>query len=299
MSAYSDTLRYIFSSRARERDHGLTTPDGIEVHKDIPYAFRGEHREWQLMDVYLPTERTEEKLPVIISVHGGGWVQGDKEEYRYYCMSLAGQGFGVINFSYRLAPEYHFPAPLEDLSSVIGWLTENAKSYGMDIDRVCAVGDSAGGQILSLYVALLTGDDRPDRIFETVEFPENFHFRALGFNCATLRISSEKNMSSMERHQIEDYLGYTPDDEAIAVLNAQSYLGPGFPPSYLLTCEGDFLKGQPAIFAETLEAYDIPHVIHMCGTKEAPLTHGFFIDVKSDTATAENSRELDFFRRYI
>lgn len=53
-------------------------------------------------------------IPVIVSVHGGGWGYGDKERYQYYCMSLAQQGFAVVNFSYRLASKYKFPAPLED-----------------------------------------------------------------------------------------------------------------------------------------------------------------------------------------
>ena len=65
------------------------------------------------MDVYRPRD-TDAVIPVIVSVHGGGWGYGDKERYQYYCMSLAQQGFAVVNFSYRLASKYKFPAPLED-----------------------------------------------------------------------------------------------------------------------------------------------------------------------------------------
>ncbi|MFR5151238.1 MAG: carboxylesterase family protein [Ruminococcus sp.] len=57
------------------------------------------------LDVYRPKQAQGEDLPVIISVHGGAWMYGDKERYQYYCMSLAQRGFAVVNFTYRLAHE--------------------------------------------------------------------------------------------------------------------------------------------------------------------------------------------------
>lgn len=79
-------------------------------------------------------------LPVIVSVHGGGWGYGDKERYQYYCMSLAQQGFAVVNFSYRLASKYKFPAPLEDTNRVFVWLLAHAVRYGFDTHNVFCVG---------------------------------------------------------------------------------------------------------------------------------------------------------------
>lgn len=86
----------------------------------------------QVLDVYRPKD-TEGNLPVIVSVHGGGWVYGDKELYQYYCMSIAQRGFAVVNFTYRLAPEYQFPAPMEDTNSVFAWILDNKDKYGMDV----------------------------------------------------------------------------------------------------------------------------------------------------------------------
>lgn len=65
---------------------------------------------------------TDHPLPVIVSVHGGGWVFGSKEGYQFYCMSLAQLGFTIVNFSYRLAPEFPFPANIEDINSVMSWV---------------------------------------------------------------------------------------------------------------------------------------------------------------------------------
>lgn len=118
---------------------GLTTPEGIERFDDLCY---GENAKWNRLDIYRPRGR-KENLPVIASVHGGGWVYGDKEN-QYYCMSLAEQGYAVVNFSYRLAPKFKFPAPLEDTKAVFHWMMRNAEPYGLDTTRAFGVGDSGG-----------------------------------------------------------------------------------------------------------------------------------------------------------
>lgn len=84
----------------------------------------------QRLDVYRPRAREGEKLPVIISVHGGGWVYGDKDGYQFYCMGLAERGFAVVNFSYRLAPEAKFPASLEDTNAVFRYYRSGEEKLG-------------------------------------------------------------------------------------------------------------------------------------------------------------------------
>ena len=106
MSLTSLIVRYNFGKGDRKRDAGLTTPDDVKRYDNIPY---GRDKKWQILDVYRPKEK-EGKLPVIISVHGGGWVYGTKEVYQFYCMSLAQRGFAAVNFNYRLAPGHRYPA---------------------------------------------------------------------------------------------------------------------------------------------------------------------------------------------
>ena len=84
------------------RDAGLETPDNIIRYDNICY---GKDPVWNLLDVY-HLKGVRGLCPTIVSVHGGGWVYGDKELYQYYCMNLAQKGFAVVNFTYRLAPEF-------------------------------------------------------------------------------------------------------------------------------------------------------------------------------------------------
>ncbi len=109
MSKESEKLRAEFKKADDIRDAGLSTPDDIIRYDNICY---GEDKKWQMLDVYRPKDKKDEILPVIVSIHGGGWVYGDKERYQYYCMNLAERGFAVVNFTYRLAPEFKFPSPL-------------------------------------------------------------------------------------------------------------------------------------------------------------------------------------------
>ena len=103
MSAKSDAVRKSFKEFDDVRDAGLTTPEDIVRFDDICY---GEDINWQKLDVYRPKSAVGQVLPVSVSIHGGGWVYGDKERYQYYCMSLAQHGFAVVNYTYRLAPEF-------------------------------------------------------------------------------------------------------------------------------------------------------------------------------------------------
>ena len=108
MAQTVEQLRKGIAESDARRDAGLTTPEDIQRFDDLRY---GDDPQWNVLDVYRP-KGEEGKLPVIFSIHGGGWVYGDKQLYSHYCMRLAQRGFAVVNFSYRLAPESKYPAAL-------------------------------------------------------------------------------------------------------------------------------------------------------------------------------------------
>ena len=158
MSELSDKIRKEFKENDDVRDALMSTPEDVERWDNIVYGH--DDREMQRLDVYRPKQASGEELPVIISVHGGGWMYGDKERYQYYCMSLAQRGFAVVNYTYRLAPEYKFPAQLEDLNLVCKWVMKRAGRFHFDTERIFAVGDSAGGHLLGLYAGICTNPEK-------------------------------------------------------------------------------------------------------------------------------------------
>ena len=174
MSEVSKNVREMFQKGDDIRDAGLTTPEDVLRYDDIVY---GKDTTWQVMDLYRPKAAGDQTLPVIVSFHGGGWVYGDKERYQYYCMNLAQQGFAVVNFTYRLAPEFKFPAPLVDANLVFCWIMEHSREYHLDTDQIFAVGDSAGAHGLALYSCLIGNADYRHSFahYASDSFLEKFH----------------------------------------------------------------------------------------------------------------------------
>ena len=214
MEKMSSIIRREFKKGDDIRDAGLTAPDDVIRYKDIAY---GKDSAMQVLDVYRPKD-TEGNLPVIVSVHGGGWVYGDKELYQYYCMSIAQRGFAVVNFTYRLAPEYQFPAPMEDTNSVFAWILDNKDKYGMDVANLFAVGDSAGGQILSLYADICTNAEYAKEY--NFQVPEGLKIKAVALNCGQYNM---EDTSDMTRQLMDEYLpgkGTTPEYALRYVLSA-------------------------------------------------------------------------------
>ena len=88
--------------------------------------------------------RGAEKLPVVVFVHGGGWVHGSPADYGFVARNIAPHGYAVVLAGYRLGPEGRFPAMLEDTAAAVAWTRAHAAEYGGDPDRILLMGHSAG-----------------------------------------------------------------------------------------------------------------------------------------------------------
>ena len=104
--------------------------------------------------IYRPRTQAP-RLATMIYLHGGGYVCGSLETHDSVVANLAsGAGIQVVAVHYRRSPENPFPAGLEDANFVLNWVAERAERYGVDPDRICIGGDSAGGGLtaaLSMY----------------------------------------------------------------------------------------------------------------------------------------------------
>jgi len=93
-------------------------------------------------------------FPAIILVHGGGWVAGDKQQYiTYIFLPLSDAGFAWFSINYRLAPQFKFPADVEDVEAAVGWIKANAAKYKVDAKRIALIGESSGGHLVSFVGA--------------------------------------------------------------------------------------------------------------------------------------------------
>lgn len=272
-----------------KRDVGLVEPTSIEKFRDISYGPYGVEN---TLDVYYPIG-TSEKLPTLVHIHGGGFFYGDKELYRFYTMFLATQGFTVVNFNYRLAPDYTYPAPLEDINRLVQWTIDNNKEYFIDLDNLFLLGDSAGGQLTQQY-ATIASNPAYQKLF-TFEVPK-IQFNAVGLNCGAYYIG--KHISSA------DDFPYYLDGKMTAQLKAQlpveQYITTNFPPAFVMTSSHDFLKETGIQFGQFLisKGNEVYFKIYQ-NPDGTPLNHVFHIDQKSSIARKCNLDQLNFFSKHI
>jgi len=101
------------------------------------------------MDIYLPPAQTG-PAPVVVYVHGGSWIAGDKWEIGTAGTELNSRGYIVASINYRLAPSNKWPAQIQDTKCAIRYLRANAAKYNLDPNRIGAWGSSAGGHLVAL-----------------------------------------------------------------------------------------------------------------------------------------------------
>ena len=285
MSFTSWMMKTLMKMGDDKRDEGLTTPDDVQRFDDIYY---GPNKKWQKLDVYRPKDREGEKLPVLVSIHGGGWVYGDKERYQYYCMHMAEKGFAVVNFTYRLAPDFKWPASFEDTNLVFTFVMDNAEKYGFDLGNIFAVGDSAGGHMITLYAGFLTNPDYAAKY--EFKAPEGLKLNAIISNCGAYIVKGEKTM--------RDLLKNYKDDAENDLVSPLLYITENYPPTLLVTAPKDFLKDQQPKMKEELEKHGVETELQYYD-QDPNLAHVFMYNMKSDIAEQCNEAAAEWLRKHI
>ena len=288
MSVESFSFWFFASRSDAKRDRGLKTPEDIRRIDRIPY---GPDARWNTLDVYRPRGKAG-KLPVIVNIHGGGYVYGSTKQYQFYCMGLAQRGFAVVSFNYHLAPKYKFPTPVRDTNLVMEWICRKAEIYGFDTDNVVIVGDSAGAQLASQYAVICT-DPEYAKIMEIT--PPEFTLRAVGLNCGMYDLKDRAGEIPGNKLMI-DY--FTKDPSVYGKkLDVLSHVTEKFPPAYLLSAKGDFLVEQCRPMAELLRSKGVPCEYRIYGDEKTG--HVFHLDMRSDLARKANDEEIAFIREHL
>lgn len=125
----------------------LAPPPGVALETDIVFGQGG--AETLKLDLTRPV-KGKGPFPALVFVHGGGWKGGSRQMFRPQMFPYSRAGIVCISVDYRLAPQYKFPAQLEDVKCAVRWLRANAAKYHIDPNRIGAVGASAGAHLVGL-----------------------------------------------------------------------------------------------------------------------------------------------------
>ena len=125
--------------------HDVPGFPGIDVWKGITYTRVGRHN--LKLDLFIPRDAPR-PVPLVVYIHGGGWGGLDRTEG--FANNLPQHGFALATVDYRLSGEAPYPAQIEDCKAAIRWLRVHAADYGYGADKIGAIGDSAGGNLVAL-----------------------------------------------------------------------------------------------------------------------------------------------------
>jgi acetyl esterase/lipase len=117
----------------------------VVEHRNLEYAKSDKGP--LLLDVFTP-KGADEPMPLIVWIHGGAWLGGNKDNCP--AVKFVDKGFVVASISYRLSQVATYPAQIEDCKAAVRWLRAHADEYGIDKDRVGVWGASAGGHLAAL-----------------------------------------------------------------------------------------------------------------------------------------------------
>jgi acetyl esterase/lipase len=126
-------------------------PPGTIFHRNLSY--NSDNNKKHLLDIYLPAKQNG-KLPLIIWVHGGGWMVNDKYADMSYMKntvrSFIDSGYAFASIDYRYSTEAVFPAQIQDCNQAVQYLFDHSSEYNIDNNRIALIGFSAGGHLASL-----------------------------------------------------------------------------------------------------------------------------------------------------
>jgi len=200
---------------------------------------------------YTPLDAAAGPLPLVMFLHGGGWVAGDLDSHDAVCRALANaSGCKVVAIDYRLAPEHKFPAAPLDGYAALRWLGAHATELGVDRQRIAIAGDSAGGN-LAAAVTLMARDRRgPALAFQLLVYPVAHH----AFDTPSYRDYAEGHLLTREGMRW-NWNHYLPDATAGLDPLASPLLASDLrdlPPALVITAECDPLCDEAEAYAGRL-----------------------------------------------
>jgi acetyl esterase/lipase len=210
---------------------------------DVPYASLSPAQE---LDIYLPDEG-QGLFPVIVSIHGGAFMGGDKAEMQVLPM-LEGlkRGYAVVAVNYRLSWEATFPACVHDVKAAVRWIRAHAQRYHLDPDRIAAWGASAGGYLASMLGTSagvselgdlsLGNADQPSHVRAVVSWFGPTNFLKMDESLTERGLPPEPGMEHSGPNSPESLLlgrQITKIPARVKAANPETYITPAAPPFFL------------------------------------------------------------------
>lgn len=220
-------------------------------------------------DLFLPTVR-DNSAAMLVYFHFGGGVVGSPANCERLCALIAKySGAPVMSVEYRLAPEFKFPAGIEDATAAYLWAVENAARFGAAVNRAAVGGDSMGGNFAAIIAQQMRAGRQPKPFFQLLIYP-GVDFTS---ETASMREFADAFPLTAETldYFIANYLpeGVDPSDPRLSPARTQDLSG--LPPALVYTAGFDMLLDQGEAYAERLRQAGVK----VTSARFDSLPHGF------------------------
>lgn len=284
---------YIFRFHCRRNDRKRVKKQhfdssDIRIQEDISYG----ERKNALLDLYRPSKKQEEKLPLLFDIHGGGFLYGDRKLNYPSALSLARLGYVVSLPEYTIAPKGDLYQILKESYEALTYLIKNAERWNIDSSELFLVGDSAGGMIALMLASLLK-----DKELCTI-----FGFKPL--SVAPLGIALFSPMAKMEREDKMAVPYKVALKKKLRKLPCYDYLAHPIKmipkenafPVFFTSSREDMLLGDSQFLKDSLSKLGYPFT-YLCAEKgkEHPLEHIYPVIYPEYKESKEVYQKLSLF----
>jgi acetyl esterase len=193
--------------------------------------------------------------PVVLFIHGGGWMAGSVRTHRKLAMQFAEKGYLTVNLDYRLAPEHPFPAGFDDCVLAVNWIRENISAWNGDPSRTAIAGDSAGANLAAAVLVALAANPSAPKFRAAALIYGVFDFPTV--------IEGSPNRGALEgmaRGYLGNHYPTALNDPRVSPLRAIK--AGALPPCFVICGTADALLPQSRLIAAALKEVGTPHELH-------------------------------------
>lgn len=243
------------------------------------------------LTLYTPREPSDTPRPLVLFIHGGGWIVGTAQAVSPFAKLIASEGYVVANLDYSLAPEYQYPTPILQSAAAIDYLMAHAHEYGADPTRFFIGGNSAGAQLSSQLGAMITNPTFAAEVGIPISMSaENLRGIILYSGPYDFDTADRLNFPGWRAYVWSytgqrDYEQYPRIDELSTVRNATA----DYPPTYMTTGDADPLEPQTYELDAVLRALAVDVTSRYWTGSDLHLPHDYIYAL--DTTAAQTAFE--------
>ncbi|MCH1624358.1 alpha/beta hydrolase [Ferdinandcohnia quinoae] len=253
----------------------------VQIEKDLAYP---SHYRNAMFDLYMPA-RAKQPVPVILWVHGGAFVAGDKSGVENWGAMLAARGYAVVSMNYEWAPEARYPAQLIQINECLQYIQQLAKSRSFDMDQLFLAGDSAGAHMVAQFAALQTNESLSNELQITSSIPKGGIKGVLLF-CGPYDIELMTKPKSRLMRLFLGRIGWSylgkrnwQKSPLAKTLKVTTYVTPHYPPCYITDGNTGSFEGHGRALVKVLRENGVPVVDRFFLLDDGIVNHEYQVDL--------------------